>query len=188
MDVSWTEMELKWSEAEVKVEGTLDIYVRTASKYDDGHLLHLPNLNLGVKMDWLCLANPKDHHSVMPCAPDKLPEYSSNQEHDSYRAFRSSKLDLSIQFETKGRGGNRTDRPKLDMFSSTLRWFENLKFIFSGATRPIRRGNKFLNGRPKKPHFSRHFNKVDFSVSLHQFQVNRLLIPTLFNNPLLYIT
>ena len=73
MDVSWTDMTMVWSEAEVKVDGTLDIYVRTASKYDDGHLLHLPNLNLGVKMDWLCLANPKDHHSVMPCAPDKLP-------------------------------------------------------------------------------------------------------------------
>lgn len=172
MDVSWSDMELIWSEAEINVNGTLDIYVRTASKYDDGHLLHLPNLNFQIKMDWICLANPKDHHSVMPCAPNKLPEYSSNQEHDSYRAFRSSNLDVSVQFETRSGRGTRGERPKLDMFSSTLRWFENLKFIFSGATRPIRRGDVFNNDRPKKPHFSRHFQKVDISVSLHQFQVN----------------
>jgi hypothetical protein len=43
----------------VRVHGTLDIYVRTASKYDDGHLLHLPNLAFQIKMDWVCLANPK---------------------------------------------------------------------------------------------------------------------------------
>ena len=59
MDVSWTDMELVWSEASIRVHGTLDIYVRTASKYDDGHLLHLPNLSFQIKMDWVCLANPK---------------------------------------------------------------------------------------------------------------------------------
>jgi hypothetical protein len=66
--------------------------------------------------------------------------------------------------------GNRGDRPKLDMFSSTLRWFENLKFIFSGATRPIRRGAIFGTARLRKPPFSRHVRKVVISVALHQFQ------------------
>eukprot|EP00090_Calanus_glacialis_P005198 TRINITY_DN14003_c0_g1_i1.p1 TRINITY_DN14003_c0_g1~~TRINITY_DN14003_c0_g1_i1.p1 ORF type:complete len:1873 (+),score=761.29 TRINITY_DN14003_c0_g1_i1:223-5619(+) len=173
MAVGFTDMELEWEEALVKVRGTLDVYVRTASKYDDGHLLNMPGVSLTVKMEWVCLANPLDHHSVMPCAPDKLPEYSSNQEHDSYRAFRSNHLNISVSMETKGgRGVARGDRPKLDMFSSTLRWFENLKFIFSGASRPIRRGAQFQNKRPKKPNFSRHFKRVGLSVSLHQFQIN----------------
>jgi hypothetical protein len=56
------------------------------------------------------------------------------------------------------------------MFSSTLRWFENLKFIFSGATRPIRRGAIFGTARLRKPPFSRHVRKVVISVALHQFQ------------------
>jgi len=173
MAVGFTDLELEWEEAMVKVRGTLDVYVRTASKYDDGHLLNMPGVNLTVKMEWVCLANPLDHHSVMPCAPDKLPEYSSNQEHDSYRAFRSNHLNISVSMETKGgRGVTKGERPKVDMFSSTLRWFENLKFIFSGASRPIRRGAQFLNKRPKKPNFSRHFKRVGLSVSLHQFQVN----------------
>jgi hypothetical protein len=60
------------------------------------------------------------------------------------------------------------------MFSSTLRWFENLKFIFSGATRPIRRGAIFQTARVRKPPFSRHVRKVVISVALHQFQVNKL--------------
>ena len=167
MDFSFSDMELDWEDGVIKMNGTMDVFVRTASKYDDFQLLHIPGMSLTVKMEWSCLANPLDHHHVMPCAPDKVPEYSINQEHDSYRAFRSKHLNISLGLETRpGR-----DRPRMDMFSSTLRWFENLKFIFSCASRPIRRGSVFGNNRLKKPSLSRHFKRVGLSVFLHQFQV-----------------
>lgn len=60
-------------------KGDLNIFVRTASKYDDVQLLKLPNLKLILGIHWVCLGNPNDHHSVVQCAPDKVPEYSSNQ-------------------------------------------------------------------------------------------------------------
>lgn len=79
---SWDSCDLcncYWVSAKIVFKGDLNVYVRTASKYDDCRLLHLPNLRLTLKLSWLCLADPNDHHSVVQCAPNKVPEYSSNQ-------------------------------------------------------------------------------------------------------------
>ena len=64
------------------------LYVRTLSKYDDCQLLHVPNLALTIQLDWICLGNPRDHHSVMPCAREKVPEHSLKGQHDSWISFR----------------------------------------------------------------------------------------------------
>lgn len=123
----------------------------------------------------MCLANPNDHHAVIPCAPDKVPEYSSNQIHDSFRAFRSQNVNIWISFETKPLSGaqhiNEIDMPILVLYGSTLRWFESLKLILSGVTRPTRRGPVFNNIRPRKKQLSRHYRKAHLQMSLHQFQV-----------------
>ena len=51
MAVGFTDMELEWEEALVKVRGTLDVHVRTASKYDNGHRLNMPGVFLADSED-----------------------------------------------------------------------------------------------------------------------------------------
>lgn len=172
--------------------------MRTASKYDDCQLLHLPNLKLILGIKWNCLSDPNDHHNVVQCAPDKIPEYSSNQVsgqydvpdgiyitsscssfyfqvHDSFRAFRSQNVSLNIVLETRPPTPQHPsvsfDNPTLVLYGSTLRWIENLKLILSGVTRPTKRGRIFANVRPRKIQLSRHYKKVHLIVGLHKFQV-----------------
>ncbi|XP_037949690.1 protein KIAA0100-like [Teleopsis dalmanni] len=173
MELTWNNAGIVWTNAKIMFKGELNVTVRTASRYDDCRLLHFPNLKLTFKLNWVCLANPNDHHAVMPCAPDKLPEYSSNQEHDSFRAFRSLNLNIWISFETKPIPGDEVelDIPSLLLYGSTLRWFESLKLILSGVTRPTRRGPVFNNVRPRKKQLSRHYKKANLQMSLHRFQV-----------------
>ncbi|ERL90639.1 hypothetical protein D910_07986 [Dendroctonus ponderosae] len=123
------EMALTWEK--IVFKGDLNIFVRTASKYDDVQLLKLPNLNLILGFHWVCLADPNDHHNVIYCAPDKIPEYSSNQVHDSFRAFRSQSLNMSIVLETVPGSDQFNNCPILLLYGSTLRWIESLKLILS---------------------------------------------------------
>ncbi|KAL1132826.1 hypothetical protein AAG570_010778 [Ranatra chinensis] len=174
MEITWSDVAIDWTNAKIVFKGTLDIYVRTASKYDDCRLVHFPSLRLSIKLGWMCLGDPNDHHSVMPCAPDKLPDYSSNQVHDSFRAFRSQNLNISLALETKPTTncGTEAHCPVALLYGSTLRWFENLKLILSGVTRPTRRGTVFKTNRPRKLPLSRHYRKVHLLLSLHTFQIH----------------
>ena len=191
VELTFADANFDWTNCQFKVMADeLNLYVRTASKYDDCQLLHVPSVVclsfinwlkngttmtflqvLTIKLDWICLGNPDDHHSLMPCAPEKLPEYSHNVQHDSYRAFRSQNVNVRLSIETRKRGGL-IGRPRLEMFSSTIRWMESLKWLFSGSSRPIRRGKIFHTTLPPRKSFFRHFKKFQLSVSLHQLQLD----------------
>lgn len=128
---------------------------------------------MSIKLAWVCLGDPRDHHAAIPCAPDRLPEYTSNQEHDSFRAFRSHNLNVSLALETKPTGSpSCSSAPTAVLYGSTLRWFESLKFILSGATRPTRKGPLFKNIRPRKKQLSRHYRKLRLTLAFHRFHVS----------------
>ncbi|XP_029850428.2 protein KIAA0100 [Ixodes scapularis] len=171
-EVAWTDAIVDWTNGKIIMKGNLDMYVHTASRYNESRLLHIPNLKVNMKFNWLCLGNPQDHHSIMPCAPDKVPEYSSNQEHDSYRAFRSQNLNLSMSLETKMAALETADSiPTLLLYSSTLKWIESLKAILGGQPKLTRRGPLFDNVKPRKTQLTRHVKSLQLAVALHKFQV-----------------
>ncbi|CAG2170224.1 unnamed protein product, partial [Oppiella nova] len=65
---------IEWLSGKILVKGTLDLLVHTASKYDECRIIHLPNVSIYVNLNWVCVGHKTDHHSVMPCAPNKVPE------------------------------------------------------------------------------------------------------------------
>lgn len=59
-----------------------------------------------LDLQWLCHGNPHDHHGVTLRAPEFLPEVPVGQLHDSYRAFRSENLNLSIKMDLTRHSGS----------------------------------------------------------------------------------
>ncbi|KAF7489462.1 Uncharacterized protein SSS_04779 [Sarcoptes scabiei] len=156
----------------------LDVFVHAASKYDECRIIHLPDVNIAFNFNWDCSGNKNDHHLVMPCAKDKLPEYTCNQIHDSYRSFRSHHLDLSLSIETKEyededeHYSKSSDRiPCILIYNSTLRWLENKMFVIAGFPRLTRRGKLYNNTKPRKLPFSRLFRSIRLIIYLQRFEV-----------------
>ncbi|XP_025090124.1 protein KIAA0100-like isoform X2 [Pomacea canaliculata] len=169
MDWTWSHLVLDWTNGQFVLKGDLDISLRTASKYNESKLLHLPNLRFCVGLEWLCLGDANDHHSVMPCAPDKVPDFSL-EEHDSFRAFRSQHLNLDLSLKTKPVPANASDVPSApEFYASSLRFLEKIKQCMFSVTRPVRRGNLFGITSVRKPQLTRHYRKIRISVDFHRF-------------------
>ncbi|CAM5164364.1 unnamed protein product [Eretmochelys imbricata] len=171
MHWEWSHLAFLWRPGQFVFKGDLDINVRTASKYDDCCFLHLPELCMTLDLQWLCHGNPQDHHSVVLRSPEFVPELPVGQHHDSYRAFRSENLNLSIRMDLTRPGGE-LSQPRILLYSSTLRWMQNFWATWTSVTRPICRGKLFSNMKPGKKKLGQHYKQLSYTALFPQLQVH----------------
>ncbi|XP_068126254.1 bridge-like lipid transfer protein family member 2 isoform X2 [Hyperolius riggenbachi] len=171
MHWEWNRLKFAWNPGQFIFKGDLDVNVRTASKYDDCCFLHLPDLVMIFDLQWLCHGNPHDHHSVVLRSPDFVTEFSSIQPHDSYRAFRSENLNLSIKMDLTQSHPDAC-QPRILLYSSTLRWMQNFWATWSSVTRPICRGKLFNNLKPGKKKLGQHYKQLSYTALFPQLQIH----------------
>uniref|UniRef100_A0A8D2IHG0 KIAA0100 n=1 Tax=Varanus komodoensis TaxID=61221 RepID=A0A8D2IHG0_VARKO len=167
----WSRLSFHWRPGQFVFKGDLDVNVRTASKYDDCCFLHLPQLCMTLDLTWLCHGNPHDHHGVVLRSPDFLPEVPEGQQYDSYRAFRSENLNLSIHMDLMRPSGE-PSQPRILLYSSTLRWMQNFWATWTSVTRPICRGKLFGNLKPTKRKLGQHYRQLSFTALFPKLQVH----------------
>jgi hypothetical protein len=180
----WSDLFFDWTNMLMIFKGTLDIYLNTESKYDECRLLHLPNLELKIKIDWICkqqfnqifntsLAN--FHNYVIPCARDKLPVIVNSSIHDSFSQFRSENINISLSFicdlDNLIEANTVKKLPTFKFYASTSRFLERIKNLLSSITRPIKRGKLFQNLRPRKPILSRHFKNFKLHLDIPKLNI-----------------
>ncbi|RNA29620.1 UPF0378 protein KIAA0100-like, partial [Brachionus plicatilis] len=179
MKLVWSPLHFDWKNMQLSLDGGLDIYLNTESKYDDCLLLHLPSLKAKINIEWLCKThifnkaneprtNNNGHNLVILHAPDKLPQIVNSFEHDSYSHFRSEGLNLFFSFQCHL---DSNDVPTCKFYASTSRFLEKIKNLLSATTRPTKRGSLFRNVRPRKTILSRHFRRVSFKFDLPRINV-----------------
>ncbi|XP_026047563.1 protein KIAA0100 isoform X2 [Astatotilapia calliptera] len=168
----WNKLNFDWNPGQFAFKGDLDVNVRTASKYDDICFLHLPNLCMTLDLQWLCHGNPHDHHAVMLCCAENIADVTSGQPHDSYRAFRSENLNLSITMDLNQHCGTDTYQPRILLYSSTLRWMQNFWATWTSVSRPICRGKLFHSLKPIRKKLGQHYKQMSYTAAFPQLQVH----------------
>ncbi|XP_077422133.1 bridge-like lipid transfer protein family member 2 isoform X2 [Vanacampus margaritifer] len=168
----WSKLNFDWNPGQFVFKGDLNVNVRTASKYDDICFLHLPNLCMTLDMQWLCHGNPHDHHAVAFCSTENVASVTSGQPHDSYRAFRSENLNLSITMDLNQQCGHESSQPRILLYSSTLRWMQNFWATWTNVSRPICRGKLFHSLRPVRKKLGQHYKQMSYTAAFPQLQVH----------------
>ncbi|CEF66821.1 UPF0378 protein KIAA0100 [Strongyloides ratti] len=174
IEIVWNDFEFDWTTGQFRIKSDVEAFVRTASKYDDSRILNLPGFKFEVQLRFICTANAFDHHSVTPCAPNKLPDCSTNHEHDSYRAFRSHHINAVIHFDVKNdQDSPERNIPQILLYANTFKWFDFMKNTLTTVNKPIKRGQLFSNGKlNRKFQLSRHFKDVHLRISLPRVMIS----------------
>ena len=86
---------------QLDIDGKLHVFMHTASKYDDCRCLHFPKATCSMVFNWSCQGDPHDHHSPMPCVPERITHRNGSEEYDTYANFRSKCLDWNINLDVQ---------------------------------------------------------------------------------------
>uniref|UniRef100_A0A3P9KJ73 Si:ch211-259g3.4 n=1 Tax=Oryzias latipes TaxID=8090 RepID=A0A3P9KJ73_ORYLA len=167
----WSRLNFDWTPGQFVFKGNLNVNVRTASKYDEICFLKLPNLCMTLDLQWLCHGNPHDHHAVMPCCAENIADVISGLPHDSYRAFRSENLNLSITMDLNHHSGTGPLLPRILLYSSTLRWMQNFWATWTSVSRPICRGKLFQSLKPVRRKLGQHYKQMSYTAAFPQLEV-----------------
>ncbi|KAL5106524.1 hypothetical protein TcWFU_000549 [Taenia crassiceps] len=164
----WTNCTFHWIPGHIFVNGDLDLFFQTTSKYDGVcHVLQIPGLNFEVSMDWLSFGNQFDHHSVMVVNGERLG--ADELAHDSYASFRGNRLLLGFVFSVGDVSTIQT--PRCFIYTNLLKLFDRLKMCLSRISRPIRRGAIFNRICPRKPLFGQLLQSLEVSVRIPCLEV-----------------
>ncbi|RXN03891.1 Protein KIAA0100-like isoform X1 [Labeo rohita] len=103
---------------------------------------------------------------------ENVADVTSGQPHDSYRAFRSENLNLSITMDLDQHCGKEPCQPRILLYSSTLRWMQNFWATWTSVSRPICRGKLFHSLRPTRRKLGQHYKQMSYTASFPQLQVH----------------
>lgn len=71
---------VSFSPARLILEGAVQLFVHTASKYDSCQILNFPRAKSTLNLNWFCGGrDPNRHHYIVRCAPDKIPVQPDKQ-------------------------------------------------------------------------------------------------------------
>ncbi|KAK6058379.1 hypothetical protein COOONC_04049 [Cooperia oncophora] len=167
VEMCWDDFGLDWALGQV--------YGYSCARHLDTMTLaffFFPDLRLRVVLDWICSGDPHDHHAVTLCAPHRLPH--SFLDHDSFRAFRSSSLDLSLSYDVAAgaENGETGDRiPHVLLYANTFRCIEFLLNTLTMKNRNVRKGRLFGTPPYPKPQLGKHFRNVQVSLNFPRFYI-----------------
>ena len=147
-DASKLGLFLCWTHGNITFKGDLIMYINTKRKVGNITFLELPNIKMEWKMEWNISGKNKTGHNIFP-----NPNLTN---HDSYKDFRSSSLDLNLLIDVKHQTGI-----KIFLFSTSLRWLDTFWKSITEVSRPIKRGSgHWCDQKPGKKKLSRHYRSV----------------------------
>ena len=85
--------------AQLELEGSLQAYVHSATKYDECELANFPHVKTRLTCHWVCVGKEAhNHHAVRRCAPDKIPVLPDKQVHVHLHTMMYSQSTLLFKY------------------------------------------------------------------------------------------